>query len=384
MNVLILNYEYPPIGGGAGVITQNISERLVNKGNQVTVITTWFQGEEEISTTANLTVIRLKAKRQHKHKSSVSEMLSWVGESKKFLKEYCSKNKFDICFANFAIPGGIVALYLKKMFGLKYTIISHGHDIPWRFPKQMRLFHVATYFKIMKICRKSEANFMQTVEMMQNINSFMGSKYMNKNVLIPNGIDTRLFKPDYRKRRSKLKIVYTGRLVEQKDPFTFLKAVKLFSAVCADMEVVVLGDGILLPKMKEYVNANKLQDIMGFKGWVPKTEMVQQYQSAQVAIVTSLFEGMSIAVMESLACGCYLISTPIDGIREIISTDVNGVIVDFGSSKEIVTQLEKYYNEKHKKGYTIPDSVTSKLANTYDWDNIVPQYEKEFKKILGE
>lgn len=383
MNILVLNYEYPPIGGGAGVITQNISERLADSGNQVTVITTWFKGEEEITTTGNLTVIRLKAKRQFKHKSSVGEMLSWVHESKRFLKEYCIKNKFDICFANFAIPGGIVALYLKKAFGLKYTIISHGHDIPWRFPKQMRLFHMATYFRIRKICRGSEANFMQTAEMMQNINSFIGNRYANKNVLIPNGIDTRRFKPDYTKRGSKFKIVFTGRLVEQKDPFTFLKTIKLFSAISSDIEVVVLGDGILLSKMKEYVKANKLQNIVGFKGWVPKAEMVQQYQSASVAIVTSLFEGMSIAVMEALACGCYLISTPIDGIKEIISTDVNGVIVDFGSSKEIAVQLEKYYNEKHKKNYAIPDSVTSKLANTYDWDNIVPQYEKEFKKISG-
>jgi len=383
MKILVLNYEYPPLGGGAGVITQNIAERMAELGHQVTVITTWFHGEEETEKRGNLTIIRLKSKRQHTHKSSVSEMLSWIKYSNSFLNNYCRKETFDMCFANFAIPGGIVAINLKRKFGLKYTIISHGHDIPWRFPKQMRFFHMATYFRIKKICIESEANFMQTAEMMQNINKFLGKNYAYKNVLIPNGMDINLFKPDYSKRNNKFKIVYTGRLVEQKDPLTFLNAIKLYARKNRDLEVCILGDGVLLGKMKEFVNADKLNDIIKFYGWVSKPEMVKQYQSAHVSVVTSVFEGMSISVLESLACGCFLISTPIDGINEVITSGENGVIVDFHSAEDIAHQLDSYYNERFLKNYTIPEPVMSKLITRYDWNNIVPQYEKVFKNIVG-
>jgi glycosyltransferase involved in cell wall biosynthesis len=191
MNLLVLNYEYPPLGGGAGVITQNISERLASLGHKVTVVTAWYKIEKEIEEANNLKIIRLKSKRKHTYKSSISEMLSWIKESKKFLNNYCKEEKFDLCFANFTIPGGIVALFLKRKFGIKYTIISHGHDIPWRYPKQMFHFHLTTYSRIKKICLQSEINFVQTQEMKKNIDKFLGKKYATKNILIPNGLDSR-------------------------------------------------------------------------------------------------------------------------------------------------------------------------------------------------
>jgi len=42
MKILVLSYEYPPIGGGGGIICKNISENLVKSGNEVTVLTTAF------------------------------------------------------------------------------------------------------------------------------------------------------------------------------------------------------------------------------------------------------------------------------------------------------------------------------------------------------
>ena len=47
MELLILNYEYPPLGGGAGVVTKTIAEGLSAKGHKVTVVSTWFQGKED-------------------------------------------------------------------------------------------------------------------------------------------------------------------------------------------------------------------------------------------------------------------------------------------------------------------------------------------------
>ena len=383
MKILVLNYEYPPIGGGAGVITQNISERLARLGHQVTVVTTWHNNEKEIGEAGDLKIIRLKSGRKYLHKSSIPEMLAWINASSKFLKTYCSAQEFDLCIANFAIPGGVVALSLKKRFGLKYCIISHGHDIPWMFPKQMRFFHVATYFKIKRICIEAEANFVQTETMKQNIDKFLGKKYVSKNILIPNGIDTRLFKPDYTKRSTLFKIVFIGRLVEQKDPFTFLKAIKSFSEKHIDFIVHILGDGILRKSMEEYVNSNGINNNVKFFGWVSKEDMVKEYQSAHINVVTSVFEGMSIAVFESLACGCFLITTPLPGTHDVITPNENAVIVNFSSPSEVAKQLEDYYTSKFLKNYKVTDSVVNDLITRYNWDKIVAEYENKFKQLLG-
>ena len=76
MKILMLNYEYPPLGAGAGVITQHISEGLVKLGNQVTVLTAWLpNNEEEEEVNEGLKIIRLKCKRKHVYKSNPKEML---------------------------------------------------------------------------------------------------------------------------------------------------------------------------------------------------------------------------------------------------------------------------------------------------------------------
>jgi len=79
MRLLILNYEYPPLGGGAGVCAQYHALGLEGLGHMVTVITTWFTGEREQESHGNLTIIRLKSRRKKKYRSNPIEMLSWHG-----------------------------------------------------------------------------------------------------------------------------------------------------------------------------------------------------------------------------------------------------------------------------------------------------------------
>ena len=116
LKILVLNYEYPPIGGGGGIIGKYISEGLAKTGHQITIITTWLDKLFEKEEMQNLTIIRLKSKRKNTFRSCPTEMLSWISHSKRFLKKHCQKNQYDICIANFAVPGGNVSKYILKKF----------------------------------------------------------------------------------------------------------------------------------------------------------------------------------------------------------------------------------------------------------------------------
>ncbi len=195
MKILILNYEYPPIGGGGGAISKSIAQGLTDLGHKTTVITTWIAGEKELlQQSGKPTIIRLKSKRKNNYRSNPVEMLSWIRISKKFGYEYLLSNSFDICFANFALPGGEVGLYIKRKFNLRYVVMSHGHDIPWVRPMdQLFIYHALTYNRIKKICLNSELNFVQSSIMKSNIDRFLADRNNDKNIIIPNGVDTEEF-----------------------------------------------------------------------------------------------------------------------------------------------------------------------------------------------
>jgi glycosyltransferase involved in cell wall biosynthesis len=381
--ILVLNYEYPPVGGGAGVIARHIAEGLAAKGHQITVVTTWFHGEKEETLENNLRIIRLKCRRKLMFRSNPIEMLSWIRETKKYLRQGLKAGDYDLCMAHFAMPGGEVAKLLLKKFRIPYIIVSHGHDIPWFFPRQMFFYHLLTFPRIRSICRKAERIVLQSWEMKDNADRFTGSDHATKNIIIYNGCDTTIFRPDAEKKSEVFKILFVGRLVRQKDPLTFLKAVKLFSEKFPEFMVHILGDGPLRRKMEKFVTDNGLEERVRFAGWVDKGRMLEECQSAHIKVSPSLVEGMSVAVMESLACGQYIITTPVSENKRVIRESVSGEIFKLRDHEDIARKLEDFYISKFASGYEVPKAVVEDFRKNFDWSSAVSAYEALINEITA-
>lgn len=383
MKLLILNYEYPPLGGGAGVITQNIAEGLSKLGHEISVVTTWFQGEKEVEiVNDNLKIIRLKSKRKYLYRSNPREMLSWISYAKAFLKKHLVSNKYDLCFANFALPGGEVAYSLKMRFQLPYVIISHGHDIPWFMPKEMMWYHALTYQWIKTICVHSKRNYVQSNDMKTNIDAFLGPSFSHKNKIIYNGWNSTVFSPDYSLRKKQFTILFPGRLVKQKDPMSFLKAINIIKNQIDDFKVIILGDGVLRKKMEKFTKANGFDKIVEFKLWVSKEEMLYNYRSASLTVLPSLNEGMSIATLEALACGQYLIATEVSNNKSLIKEDYNGNFIETQNPEDIANKILYFYNTKFLNNYLIPIEDLNKYHNLFEWDKIIKEYEQDLLSLI--
>ncbi len=365
-NILILNYEYPPLGGGAGVVSKYHAEGLLKKGYKVTVLTTWYKGEKEFEQKENLTIIKLKSKRKYIYKSTPDEWILWILSGKDFLSEYLKKNKFDYCFAHFALPGGEVARFIHEKFKIPYAIISHGQDIPWFFPKQMAKYHLISYFRIKKICNKSDKLILLTEAMKKNADRFMRNQKF-KNTIVPNGCDTAFFFPDEKVKNNIFTILFAGRLVDQKDPFTFLKAIEKIKTE-KQFQVFILGDGPLKNKMQRFVKEKRLEGKIIFKGWVDKQKMITYYQSAYVLVSSSKEEAMSIASLEALSTGIYMISTPVSGSTDLIEQNINGDFFDFGNSRQLSEKLTECIN--HPEKYRVNKDFLNDFRQKYDWGNV--------------
>jgi glycosyltransferase involved in cell wall biosynthesis len=378
----MLNYEYPPLGGGAGVIAKHIAEGLQAAGNEVCVITTWFEGEEENYVENGVRIVRLKSKRKLVWQSNPKEMMSWMKHAKKYLREHLQKEKYDLCFSHFALPGGEVAYSMYLEFNLPYVVMSHGHDIPWFFPQQMWFYHMLTYSWIRKIVSNSLALFVQSDDMERNARLFLGPKEENKVCQIPNGWDAEFFRPNYALKSKDFTIVFPGRLVKQKDPFTLLKACEIICREIPEIKIRVVGDGPLREKMESFVKSAGFQNNVEFNGWVDKDEMRLAYQSASLVVLPSLNEGMSMATLEAMACGTYVIVTDVSRNAKLIDKGVNGNLVPMSDVDALKQCVMDFYNNKFKKGYSVPEECLDDLKSIYSWDNVVDKYCKALEKII--
>ncbi len=152
--------------------------------------------------------------------------------------------------------------------------------------------------------------------------------------VIPNYVETDLFRPSPDGRQAARRICFIGRLDEQKNPFALLKAIKDL-----DVELLIVGNGALGDRLREEVNLHRLP--VRFLGNVPHRRLPEILNSAALFILLSHYEGHPKALLEAMACGLPVIGTDVRGIRELIRHGVTGWLcgTDSASIRAAIQEL---------------------------------------------
>lgn len=321
MKILILNYEFPPLGGGAGKVAQ-LQAQILSKHHQVCVLTSHFGSLPTHQTDDTFEIFRVKSKRKHLHKSNVFEMLSWMRKASQFCDEYLPKHHYHLVIAHFTLPGGELAFRLFKKFKIPYWIISHGHDIPWFFPKQMWHYHLATYFRIRQICKNAQKTIVLSENLKQNAQKILGKYGENKIEFLPNAIDEEEFPLIINRKNDSLKILFIGRLVEQKNPLLMIEALHEVFKNEIPFVCHIIGNGPLFNKIQNKINKYKLQKHVVLRGWLDKDEIIEATKDFNLFILPSRIEAMSIAILEALFAGMFVITTKEADTNSLITEEM--------------------------------------------------------------
>lgn len=129
--------------------------------------------------------------------------------------------------------------------------------------------------------------------------------------VIPNYVDTHLFRPAPDDRRASKRICFIGRLDEQKNPFALFAAIKDL-----DVQLVVVGNGALDRHLRREAETHRLP--VQFLGNVPHGQLPEVLKSAALFVLPSHYEGHPKTLLEAMACGVPVIGADVPGIRELI------------------------------------------------------------------
>lgn len=165
-----------------------------------------------------------------------------------------------------------------------------------------------------------------------------------------------------------------GRLDYNKNQILLLKAVREVKKYYDDFIIYILGDGDERLKLERYINDNKLNKNVRILGFV---ENPYPYIKNSVAtILTSLSEGFSLALVESVMLNTPIISTDVGVARELIEKYNCGTIIDY-NEKELVQVLIRYLNKYDgcKKAFSIGDE--------YDINTEVEKTRSLIENVLG-
>ncbi len=158
-----------------------------------------------------------------------------------------------------------------------------------------------------------------------------------KLAVIPNGVDVKKYCPGYSNFKSKLKakrlFVYQGRVSTEKNVEAMLKAWKHCN-LGEQCKLAIIGDGPLVPYLKQFYHQE--QGIIWLGYIEDEQRRIEILRAADVFILPSLIEGLSLSLLEAMACGVACLATDAGADGEVIA-DGAGVIL---STQGVTTQLK--------------------------------------------
>ncbi|HEX7766452.1 MAG TPA: glycosyltransferase family 4 protein, partial [Nitrospira sp.] len=143
-SLLLINYEFPPLGGGAGTATLNIARELARLGADVTVLTSAFRGLPRDEYLHGYRVIRVPTLRRRKDRCSIFEMIVFMMSAAFFSIPIARATGAQTTIAFFGIPCGPIAYLLKLVLRIPYIVSLRGGDVPGYLGQELAFFHRIT------------------------------------------------------------------------------------------------------------------------------------------------------------------------------------------------------------------------------------------------
>lgn len=157
--------------------------------------------------------------------------------------------------------------------------------------------------------------------------------------VIDNGVNIKSIKLNGH-NSDKLRLGSVGRMVELKHQVSLLQAVSLLTEEeQGQLEINFFGDGPCEKLLKDYTLKNLHHTTIKFHGMVSDRNTI--YGNIDALVVTSETEGLSLAIIESMAFGCLTIGTNVGGNPKLIDNDVNGWLFEFNDIKLLASCIKR-------------------------------------------
>ena len=302
----MLNYEYPPLGGGASPITGALAQHLAAAGHSVDVVTMEFQGLPRFEQHGQLRVYRVAAVRRSQVRASTREMLSYLPSALNRALALTAQQPYDLIHSHFVIPTSIVAALVRRARGLPTVITIHGSDVPGYNPDRFKLGHRVMTPVWRGLVRDADAIVSPSIY----LRDLLAAQCAVPVEVIPYGFTP----PPPRDLPRRRRILFASRLFPRKGAQFLLDA--LAGLPLGDWEVIVAGDGPTLPDLK--AQAARLGLPVSFAGFVKGQALEELYATSAIFIFPSLRDNFPVVLLEALSAGCAVITSDVSGMPEVV------------------------------------------------------------------
>jgi glycosyltransferase involved in cell wall biosynthesis len=363
MRILTLNYEFPPLGGGASPVSYELGRELVRQGHHIDLVTMGFDGLPARDLVDGINVYRVRCLRKRQEVCKTHEMASFVLAALPTVARLAARHRYDVNHTHFIMPTGLLARLLKFKARLPLVVTMHGSDVPGYNPDRFGLQH--------RVLRPLWRWILYGVDHLVSPSRFL-QRLVDQQApgrpvtIIPNGFRYNRFRAAPPKER---RILVVSRMLPRKGVQYLLAA--LPDLDLRDFEVDIVGDGPYLPTLKQM--ACELGLAVKFWGWLDNDspELKGLYERSSIFAFTSEAENFPVVLLEAMAAGQAIVTCDGTGCPEVVGSDA--LLVPPRRPDQLVEAL-RCLIENDQLRAELGQRARARVEQEFDWQGIARRH----------
>ncbi|CAN5119187.1 glycosyltransferase family 4 protein [soil metagenome] len=273
-----------------------------------------------------------------------------------------------------AWKAGIVALWLKKKFGVPYIISEHWSGYLQNTNDGVRDLY---FFQ-----RKSLESIIRNATKITVVSHILGKAISNHfnipdYLVIPNTIDTSIFYPGKETQNDVKTFIHISNLKYPKNIFSILKSFAEIRTEGFHFKFLIYSQASA--PLEKWIKEKGMEQYVALRNEVPQVELAEQIKLADALILYSKFETFGCVALEANACGIPVIVSDIPALRENIKEGEGGIFVDLDDSNALATTLKNFIKGNHQFDKQL---MAKNAADRFNFEIIGNEFSKLYKEIL--
>ena len=360
LQLLMIAYEFPPIGGGTGMACSQLLGELAGRTDlEIDLVTSGTEQRTQIvSLGDNITVHRLPVRKRNLHFWRTAELLAWTPRAVAYASHLARRRRYDVCHCWAGWPSGLIGYWLRHR--IPYIVSLRGSDVPGyntrlRFLDPLVMRHVV---------RRVWGSSARVVAVSRSLRDLALQTQPNAVIdVIPNGVDVRRFVPGPVGRDRQ--ILFVGRLIERKGVHFLLQAFGGVVQRVPDAMLTIVGDGPERERLQIMAAELGLSGRVDFRGNLTGDAIAAVYQEHALLIMPAMADAMPNVVLEAMAAGLAIVTTA-TGASEVLRG--NGITVPCADPASLGHALLTYLTDpvrlaEHR-------AISRQLATTMSWASV--------------
>jgi len=235
--------------------------------------------------------------------------------------------------AHFAWSATDVAMMIARLLDISFSFSAHAADIFLRPERLAEKTRAASFVITCTRCNK------------EYLVSQYGQTIADKVHLVYHGVDTTRFQPLHITGERPIDILGVGRLVEKKGFIYLVEACRILRDRGLEFRCVIVGEGEERPSLESAIAQRNLTGVVNLRGALAQEDVIELYAQSKLFVLPCIVaangdrDGLPNVLLEAMAMGLPVVSTPVSAIPELIDSPDCGLLVPPGDAKALAEAI---------------------------------------------